>query len=209
MDKARLYSVLDEYKIRVPQTMILNKKYSQIEYNAIKKDLKLPVIIKPNDGGSSIGVTKIDDWEEFDKALEYAFQASEIAIIQEFITGNEITCPVINGLALPVGEIVVDKSNTFFDYEAKYNSNLTQEIFPANLPKAVLKKTQELAVTIHAIIGAKGLTRSDFIYNPDSEEIVFLEINTSPGMTSASLCPKSAKAQGWDFDELVKQIIGQ
>jgi D-alanine-D-alanine ligase len=129
-----------------------------------------------------------------------------VVIIQEFINGIEITCPVINGVALPVGEIQIDKSNTFFDYEAKYNSVLTKEIFPAILPNKILETTQSLSFQIHEIIGAKGLTRSDFIYNPESNEIVFLEINTSPGMTNSSLCPKSALNYGWSFDRLVREI---
>jgi D-alanine-D-alanine ligase len=213
MDKARLYDILDNYNIRIPKTISINKE----EYNknkdfnsqldSLKNQIQLPFIIKPNDGGSSIGVTKVSSWDMFDKGMEYALQSSQIAIIQEFIEGVEITCPVLDNLALPVGEIQVDTSNTFFDYEAKYNSNLTQEIFPARLDKEVLEQTQKLAQKVHKIIGACGLTRSDFIYNVKTKEVVFLEINTSPGMTNASLCPKSAKCYGWSFDELVQNIV--
>ncbi len=207
MDKARLYDILGQYKLRVPQTKVLYPESAKEEVLAIKAQLTLPVIVKPNDGGSSIGVTKVTDWEDLETALKLAFSSSNTAIIQEFIQGIEITCPVINGLALPVGEITIDNSNSFFDYDAKYNSKLTKETFPANLPQEILVRTQELAVQVHNIIGARGLTRSDFIYNSETREIVFLEINTSPGMTSGSLFPRSALAYGWDFDRLVKEIL--
>ena len=168
MDKARLYDILGQYKLRVPQTKVLYPESAKEEVLDIKAQLALPVIVKPNDGGSSIGVTKVTNWEDLENALKFAFASSNTAIIQEFIQGIEITCPVINGLALPVGEITIDNSNSFFDYDAKYNSKLTQEIFPANLPQEILVRTQELAVQVHNIIGARGLTRSDFIYNPET-----------------------------------------
>ncbi|MBC7405882.1 MAG: D-alanine--D-alanine ligase [Candidatus Parcubacteria bacterium] len=207
MDKARLYDILGQYRLRVPQTKVLYPESTKEQVLAIKAQLALPVIVKPNEGGSSIGVTKVTDWKDLENALKIAFASSNTAIIQEFIQGVEITCPVINGLALPVGEITIDSSNSFFDYDAKFNSKLTQKIFPANLPQEVLVRTQELSVQVHNIIGARGLTRSDFIYNPETREIVFLEINTSPGMTSGSLSPRSALAYGWDFDRLVKEML--
>lgn len=206
LDKSFLYQMLEKYDIDIPKTMVLENPFIDSKITEIQKTLELPLIAKPNSGGSSIGITKIDSWQDLTKAVETAFEYSDKVVIQEFVSGSEYTCPVIGENILPIGEI---KTNTesFFDYEAKYNSEQTEEIFPAKLPEDISAKIQKWSQQIHQLLGCKGISRSDFIYNPDTKRLVFLEINTTPGMTDQSLVPKSAKAFGWSYEELVQKIL--
>ena len=213
MNKEFAYKILDQFGIRVPKTFSFKKGVSleeiKLQISSLDNGLDYPFIVKPNDGGSSIGVTLVNSEEELQSALDSAFADSETVLIQEFVKGREVTCPVIGNkkqalIALPTGEI--QTKNTFFDYQAKYTSSETLEIFPAEVPPLINQKIQLLAKQIHELLNCEGLTRSDFIYTENASELVFLEINTSPGMTKASLCPKSAEVFGWDFFELIKQI---
>lgn len=207
MDKNAIYKLLSDKGLPVPKTTGLTLEYTSEDLKAIQDSFNLPIFLKPNNGGSSIGVFKITDWAELDSSLKQVLAISEMVLVQEFIQGRELTCPVMDDMVLPVGEIRVDQSATFFDYQAKYTSDSTQEIFPAQVPARVISKVQDLALQVHRLISARGLTRSDFIYNEQTQDIVFLEINTCPGMTSSSLCPKSAAALGWSFEQLVQKIL--
>jgi D-alanine-D-alanine ligase len=210
MDKDFTYDLLQNYGIVVPKTARTGQQASQQEVERLVQGFSYPLIVKPNDGGSSIGVSLVTEAGQLLPAIQKACEASEIALIQEFVTGVELTCPVIGKAkevvtALPVGEIRATAS-TFFDYEAKYTSQATEEIFPATVSPEVQQNLQQIAVQVHSILKCDSLTRSDFIYNQESGKIYFLEINTSPGMTKASLCPKSAQSYGWSMNELILRI---
>lgn len=168
--------------------------------------LGLPMFVKPTDGGSSFGVTKVKTAEDFDKAVAYAFEDSTMVLAEEAIVGREITCAVYfdgkSEVALPVIEIVTN--HEFFDYDAKYNG-ASEEICPAQLDAATTAMVQETSRKIYAHIGCSGVVRMDYILSADG--LYFLEMNTIPGMTAASLVPKMVRTAGLDMTDFLNTII--
>ena len=168
--------------------------------------LGLPMFVKPTDGGSSFGVTKVKTAEDFDKAVEYAFSEGNMLIAEAAVVGRELTCAVYyNGkenVALPVIEILTD--NEFFDYEAKYNGH-SKEVCPAQIPDTLRDEIQEVSKKIYAHLGCSGLVRVDYICSEDG--LYFLEVNTIPGMTAASLVPQMVHASGMDMTDFLTSII--
>lgn len=168
--------------------------------------LGLPMFVKPTDGGSSFGVTKVKTAEDFDKAVEYAFSEGNMLIAEAAITGRELTCAVyFNGnenVALPVIEILTD--NEFFDYEAKYNGH-SKEVCPAQIPDTLKDEIQETSKKIYAHLGCSGLVRVDYIAS--EKGLYFLEVNTIPGMTSASLVPQMVRAAGMNMTDFLTTVI--
>lgn len=172
---------------------------------AVEK-LGLPMFVKPTDGGSSFGVTKVKSVEDFDKAVEYAFSEGNMLIAEAAIVGRELTCAVYyNGkenVALPVIEILTE--NEFFDYEAKYNGH-SKEVCPAQIPDSLRNEIQETSKNIYAHLGCAGLVRVDYICAEDG--LYFLEVNTIPGMTAASLVPQMVRAAGMDMTDFLTTVI--
>lgn len=168
--------------------------------------LGLPMFVKPTDGGSSFGVTKVKTVEDFDKAVEYAFAEGKTVMAEAAVVGRELTCAVyFNGkenVALPVIEILTD--NEFFDYEAKYNGH-SKEVCPAHIPDALREEIQETSKKIYAHLGCAGLVRVDYIST--EQGLYFLEVNTIPGMTSASLVPQMVRAAGMSMTDFLTTII--
>jgi D-alanine-D-alanine ligase len=218
MDKVKTMELAALAGIRVPKFIAVAKPSSRT-HSALLKNIRVrirmeigyPLVVKPNESGSSVGVSIIHSERELPEALRATFAEDATAIIQQYIRGRELTCGVMGNtrqtklLALPPIEIIPGEA--FFDYEAKYNSPKTQEICPADIPKKVGRDIQDLSKRVHALLGCDGLTRSDFILDKKNR-LYFLEINTIPGMTEASLCPKEAKALGWSFGEFLDKIIG-
>ncbi|PKO99049.1 MAG: D-alanine--D-alanine ligase [Bacteroidetes bacterium HGW-Bacteroidetes-8] len=170
--------------------------------------LGLPLFVKPNNGGSSFGVTKVKRLEELNDAIECAFKEDASILVEEFIDGREMTNGVYehNGqlVRLPVTEIV--SNNEFFDYEAKY-LGASQEICPAVIPAELSEKIVDLSHKIYRYLGCRGVVRVDYIVR--GEEIFFLEINTVPGMTEMSLVPQQIRAAGMTIQEFLSQILGE
>ncbi len=176
-----------------------------LEEKAVER-LGPPMVVKPTDGGSSFGVTKVKSAGDFDKAVEYAFAEGNMLIAEGAIVGRELTCAVYyNGseyVALPVIEIISD--NEFFDYEAKYNGH-SREVCPAQIPDSLKDGIQETSKKIYAHLGCAGLVRVDYICAEDG--LYFLEVNTIPGMTAASLVPQMVRAAGMDMTDFLSTII--
>jgi D-alanine-D-alanine ligase len=172
---------------------------------AVEK-LGLPMFVKPTDGGSSFGVTKVKKAEDFDKAVEYAFSEGNMLIAEAAVVGRELTCAVyFNGkenVALPVIEILTD--NEFFDYEAKYNGH-SKEICPAQIPDSLREEIQQTSKKIYSHLGCSGLVRVDYISS--EEGLYFLEVNTIPGMTAASLVPQMVRAAGLSMTDFLSTVI--
>ncbi len=166
--------------------------------------LALPVICKPVGGGSTLGTARVDQPDQLRPALEAAATLGGEVLIESFVTGEEITVPVIDGKALPVVRIVPDSG--FFDFEAKYTKGKTNYEVPASIAPETWAQAQAAAELAHRTLGCQGLTRSDFIVRSDGTP-VFLEINTLPGMTATSLSPMSAATVGIPFAELVERIL--
>ena len=168
--------------------------------------LGLPMFVKPTDGGSSFGVTKVKTLEDFDKAVEYAFSEGDMIMAEAAIVGRELTCAVYfdgtQHVALPVIEIISE--NEFFDYEAKYNGH-SREVCPAEIPDSLRENIQETSKKIYAHLGCAGLVRVDYICAEDG--LYFLEVNTIPGMTAASLVPKMVRTAGIDMTDFLTTII--
>ena len=172
---------------------------------AIEK-LGLPMFVKPTDGGSSFGVTKVKRVEDFDKAVDVAFSEGQMLIAEAAIVGRELTCAVYNNgkenVALPVIEIITE--NEFFDYEAKYNGH-SREVCPAQIPDSLRDEIQEVSKKIYSHLGCAGIVRIDYIAS--EEGLYFLEVNTIPGMTAASLVPQMVRAAGLDMTNFLTAII--
>ncbi len=212
----KLYSKLiaKEMGIEVPDYVVVNQEdmsknevYKRID--SIESD---KVVIKPIMFGSSIGISIVKkEKEELQKALSKGFEVSDTLLIEEYISGIEITVPVIGSryttiFPLPPIEIVPIKSD-FFDYYAKYDSSATYEIVPTRLENWVNVEAQKIALMLHKAFNLRGVSRSDMIYEPLSGRIFYLETNTTPGMTRNSLVPKSARFYGLSFKSLLDIII--
>lgn len=183
------------------------KKNEQINAEQIINELKLPLFVKPNAGGSSFGVTKVKNKSELQPALEKAWNEGSDALAEEFIQGHEFTCGLIKlrnkTLIFPVTEII--PKNEFFDFEAKYTPGATDEITPARLPEPLYEKCQQLSSQIYDLCQCSGIARVDFILKED--EFYFLEVNTTPGMTATSFIPQQIKSMGLSLTNVITQII--
>lgn len=172
----------------------------------IVERLGLPLFVKPTDGGSSFGVTKVKSIDDFDKAVEYAFSEGNMLIAEAAIVGRELTCAVYydghDYVALPVIEIISE--NEFFDYEAKYNGH-SREVCPAEIPDSLRDQIQEVSKKIYLHLGCSGLVRVDYINSENG--LYFLEVNTVPGMTAASLVPQMVRAAGIDMTDFLTTVI--
>ena len=193
--------------VKCADDMFLRKgeTYEGLAQKAVQK-LGLPMFVKPTDGGSSFGVTKVKKVEDFDKAVEYAFSEGNMLIAEAAVVGRELTCAVYldgqENVALPVIEILTD--NEFFDYEAKYNGH-SREICPAQIPDSLREQIQEVSKKIYSHLGCAGLVRVDYIAS--EEGLYFLEVNTIPGMTSASLVPQMVRAAGMSMTDFLSTVI--
>ncbi|MBO6169475.1 MAG: D-alanine--D-alanine ligase [Bacteroidales bacterium] len=170
------------------------------------KELKFPVFVKPTQGGSSFGVTRVAEASELISAIQFAFTEGPMVLVEQGVTGRELTCAAyFDGTsvrALPPIEIVSD--NEYFDYDAKYNGH-SREICPAPIDEALTSELQRTTCSLYSFLGCKGVVRMDYIAT--AEGLVFLEVNTIPGMTSASLVPKMVREAGLSVTEFLSQII--
>lgn len=173
------------------------------------KNLRFPVFVKPNNGGSSIGMSKVNSpSEELGAAIEKAFKEDEQVLVEEFIQGREFTIGVfqLKGkiIALPLTEVITKKE--FFDYEAKY-LGASSEITPADVDENIAQQVTNEAIKIYQIFNCKGIVRIDFIYNEEKGAPFMLEINTVPGQTEASLVPQQVKVMGWSMKDFYTALL--
>ena len=209
MDKAKTKRMVASEGILVAPHIVVSKQDYKKNPQKYLKNLKGKIVIKPNRIGSSIGITISDKKDQIKKGLEDAFKHDLEVIVEPYIKGRELTVPVLGNKhlqALPVIEIVPKGGSEFFDFRAKYNSNFSDEIVPAPIPKKLAENLQIIAMEVHELLGCRGVTRSDFIVTQKGQ-IYFLEINTIPGMTENSLVPKSAKAAGISYSKLLDKLI--
>ena len=173
----------------------------------IAKKLGLPMFVKPSDGGSSFGVTKVKEAAQIPAAIDYAFKEGDTILIEKAITGRELTQAIYmdagKAVALPITEIVT--SNEYFDYDAKYNGK-SEEICPAPISEELAAEITRCTKSIYSHLGATGLIRIDYIAAEDG--VYFLEINATPGMTRMSLVPKMVRVSGRSMTEFFTALIG-
>jgi D-alanine-D-alanine ligase len=171
--------------------------------------LKFPVFVKPNNGGSSIGMSRVNaPSDELGVAIEKAFREDSQVLIEEYISGREFTIGVFKTkgsiITLPITEVISKKE--FFDYEAKYEGAST-EVTPAQVDDSIANKIRETAHAIYSLFNCRGVVRIDFIYNEENGKPYMLEINTVPGQSEASIVPQQVKAMGWSLDEFYTKLV--
>ena len=183
-------------------------KHIPVTTDHILKELKLPVFVKPNNGGSSIGMSKVKLPGELQAALDKAFKEDDQVLVEEFIKGRELTIGVFKSkgevIALPITDIIA--KNEFFDFEAKYEG-ASDEITPAVIEESIAEKIRTEARKAYAIFNCKGIVRIDFIYDEASGNPYMLEINTVPGQSEASLVPQQVVAMGWTLKQFYSTLI--
>lgn len=184
-------------------------KSGKASVNQVLEELSLPVFVKPNNGGSSVGMSKVAVQKELKPALEKAFAEDDEILVEEFIGGRELTCGVLRTgkklVAFPVTEIIPKKE--YFDYEAKYKKGMADEVVPAHITTEQSDACKTISQQLYEKLNCKGVVRFDYIY--DGKEFFFLEVNTVPGLSAASIVPKMANAHGWTFTELITRLISE
>jgi len=200
MDKHKSAELFIKNNFNYPITNLVNtnniNKHAFPEY---------PFVIKPRNEGSSVGVGIIRNQEEKKRYLTDNSDRNEV-LVQEFIDGQEINVAVIGNEK--AGSIEIDPKNEFYDYESKYFDNgKTKHIIPPRINKNQLEEVEDLALKAHKILGCKGISRTEFILEKNSNQFYILELNTQPGMTPTSLVPEIAKDKGIEFDELINWIL--
>lgn len=207
MDKDVMKRLLRDANIPIGRFLV-KRVGENIDYNLIVEELGLPLFIKPVNMGSSVGVSKVNNEEEFKKAIIDSFQYDAKIIIEENIKGREIECSVLGNedpIASLPGEVI--PHHDFYSYEAKYiDENGAGLEIPANLEKNIIEQVQKLAVETFKVLNCEGLSRVDFFLAPDNKVIVN-EINTIPGFTSISMYPKLWEASGISYTELISRLI--
>ncbi|MDE3101184.1 MAG: D-alanine--D-alanine ligase [Chloroflexota bacterium] len=210
MDKAMAKSVLAAAGIDVPRGVVVARgAYGRDPEAAARaaQDVGYPLVVKPVRQGSSFGVTMIGRPDQLGAAVAEALRYDDRALIEERLAGTELTVGVIGRdedlQALPVIEVAT--SHDFFDYQAKYDPAVTEEICPARVPAEVARHAQDLALAAHRAIGCRGISRTDMI--AAGERMPVLEVNTIPGLTANSLVPKAARVAGIAFGELLERLV--
>lgn len=174
-----------------------------VNANEAGRRLSWPVVVKPSKQGSTVGLTLVKDPSSYDEAVELAARYDDEVMVEAFVPGRELTVGVLDGRPLAVGEII--SQHEIFDYECKYTPGMAEEIFPAKLPQGIAERCQNLGLVVHQALKLGGYSRVDFRLTP-AGELVCLEVNALPGMTSTSLLPQSAAAFGIPFAELCERI---
>jgi D-alanine-D-alanine ligase len=185
-------------------------RQSPAEPAAILSKLQLPVFVKPNNGGSSIGMSKVNNASELPAALEKAFKEDDQVLVEEFIRGREFTIGVFKKsgkvVTLPFTEVITH--NEFFDYQAKYEGK-SSEVTPAECSEEMAKQIRETAIKVYEVFNCRGIVRMDFIYQETANAPYLLEINTVPGQSEHSIVPQQVRANGWKLMEFYSWLLDE
>lgn len=210
MDKVMTKRICLSHGVPTPKFAALDSESSSAEQlQAAVKEFGLPLMLKAPHEGSTIGIAKVEAADQMQAGFDLCAQYDEVVLVEEFIQGRELTVPVIgkgnSARALPIVEIRAPQGN--YDYQHKYFSDATEYLCPAPFDDAFSKRVQALAVAAFNAVGCTGWSRVDFMVRESDNEPFLLEINTSPGMTSHSLVPMSAKVAGIDYEDLCVEIL--
>ncbi len=201
LDKLASRRMFEQLNLPVPEYEFLHRANYKQHLKALR--LKCPLVVKPANEGSSIGVSFVNKVSGLVSAAELAFKYDQTVIIEKYIRGREITVGILNEQPLPVVEIV--PKQRFFNFQAKYEKGQTKYFVPAEIAKPVYARAQEIALLAHKALGCRGFSRADMILKDDTPFI--LEINSIPGLTETSLLPLAAKASGISFEQLCLRIV--
>lgn len=209
MNKAYTKAIINGiHGLHTAKSVQLHRK-DEHDTATIASTLKFPLFVKPNNGGSSVGMSKVYNVSGLHAAIEKAFKEDDQILIEEFIKGREFSIGIarLNGkiVVLPATEIISTKD--FFDYEAKYTPGITNEVTPADLPAENNRKIAEIVTQAYLRLNCRGMCRVDFILLEGSGEFYFIEINTTPGQSANSLIPQQVRAAGMDLTKFYGEII--
>lgn len=202
MDKELTKKIVETYGVRTAKGVAI-RRGEGYNFQEIKKKLGNRIIVKPNSGGSSIGVSFVETEEEFKKALELVYTMDKTALVEEVLPGTEISVPVINGKVFPTLKIEA-VAGEYFDYESKYADGGARE-FVFEFPEEIQKEIDKFAYDSYYALKCEGFARVDFMVVGDKP--YFMEVNTLPGMTAASLLPKSTASKGYSYVETLDLLI--
>jgi D-alanine-D-alanine ligase len=202
MDKDLTKRLLAPIGICVANWVAVRRKKIQ---DVPRSPFALPVVIKPNQEGSTIGISIVREEKDFLPALMEAAKLDDVVLIEQFISGTEVTVAVIDGQAFPIVEIA--PKSGFYDYTSKYTKGLTDYIVPARISDSVRDELQKKSERIWNLLNLEGYARMDYIVAPSGDEDYFLEVNTTPGMTETSLVPKAAAQAGLSFEDVCEKIL--
>ena len=213
MDKSRSLAIFRDAGLKVADFFVVKKnewpKTRDKIVGRAEAEFGLPLVIKPVDRGSSVGITIAKSGEEILSGVKGAFDYSNTVMLQRYTPGTEVTCGVIEieNKAVPLQPTqIIPKERKFFDYFSKYTAGATEEITPPRLPKKVIELIKKTALETHRLLGCSGMSRTDMIFG-DDQKLYVLEINTIPGLTETSLLPQAAEAVGISFPKLLDLII--
>ena len=206
MDKAMTKRLWLQHGLATPKFEML---HAGCDWHSVAHTLGLPLIVKPAHEGSTLGLTKVTDAAQLPAAYELAAKFDKAVMAEEFISGMELTCPLLgtgdHARALPVVRIIAPDTN--YDYQNKYFSDQTQYLCPSGIPAALEQQVQQLALASYRSLGCRGWARADVMVRATDQQPYLLEINTSPGMTSHSLVPMSAAVAGMPYEQLCVAIL--
>jgi D-alanine-D-alanine ligase len=206
MDKAMSKKIFEHEGIPTPEWLSVREfRQSDIStiFEQIESSFGFPCVVKPNDQGSTVGLTVVKEKQDLAKAIQCALEYSEHVLIERYIAGRELTVGVLGDMPLPVVEIIPEHG--IYDYHCKYTHGKSRYVCPAEISKEKADEIQKLGLKAFQTLGCEGYARVDFRYGEDNQ-FYCLEVNTLPGMTSLSLVPMAAKAMGIDFPGLVDKI---
>ncbi len=209
MNKRYTVAVASFSGINVAKSMHLFK-HTPVAPATILEQLRLPVFVKPNSGGSSIGMSKVNTAEELPAALEKGFKEDSQLLVEEFISGREFTIGVFksagNIQVLPITEI--ETKNEFFDFEAKYQGK-SIETTPAQIDGTMKTELETAAKRAYEVLNCRGVVRIDFIYDTNLQKPFMLEVNTVPGQSEASVIPQQVRAMGWSLKDFYTAVVNE
>ncbi|QTP64427.1 D-alanine--D-alanine ligase [Candidatus Liberibacter africanus] len=203
MDKMRAKQIVKSCGVPVCPSIVVNRFAMDYQH-----PMSPPYVIKPLKGGSSLGIMVIKPGQSvpLDILQSLSWNYGDQLLIEQYIDGIELSCGVMGDTPLAVTEIIVPKSD-FYSYELKYLSSNYTHVMPAKIPLDIYKEVQRNAVLAHHAIGCRGISRSDFLFDPISRKIFWLEINVQPGMTPVSIFPEMAMHAGYSFQELLLWMV--
>lgn len=204
-NKRDTLSVLSKFNIKKAKSIYLSKG-DVVTAQEIVDTVGLPFMVKPNQSGSSLGISKVNDIADFEKALQLAFAEDSDILIEEYLKGTEVSVGVLNlnGKTTVLGLTEIVSHNDFFDYEAKYQGK-SDEITPARVDEQTERKIRETAIKVYDVLGMSGFSRADYIVRDG--EPYFIEINTNPGLSGQSIFPQQAEHAGIPFSELLDSEV--
>ncbi len=187
-------------------------RHSPLTGAEVLQQLQLPVFVKPANGGSSIGMSKVSRAEDLDAAIGKAFKEDDQVLVEQMVKGREFTVGILktegNIIVLPLTEVWAHEGKEFFDFEAKYEGK-SSEITPAEVDESIANKIREAAKKIYAVLNCRGVVRIDFIYEEEKGLPYMLEVNTIPGQSDASVVPQQVRGMGWSLKEFYTKLVNE